>query len=389
MGGLLALLLLGACSDAPAPFAADPGESSPRLSVTGVDADDDGLDDGTEWALANQYAPVLHMPRLIDRSDAYYTWGDWAWPATVSWYLPRVRMRIHHNNCNDHQLLGENQVNATNLLQQVHQRYTLGLFGCSHESPSQRSNEDFHQDDHYFLQAVNDYSTHQGLRNPAQWETYVHSYPNDVGGITLQYWFFYPYNDGVAGFNHEGDWEHVDVKLSSSHIPAAVLYSYHGKLATYEPWQVGWSGGTHPLVWVADGTHANFRSEASCHSEITEGGSTLVGGVVFESCWTDLDARWFTWAGGRGGAQGIQGAGLVALGEKNLPAPGQQWIQYSGLWGERGNFDGTSGPKTPSYQPHWNHQRPSSGGGGGGGGGSECTEGGGPSPTDLQPACPL
>ena len=38
---------------------------------------------------------------------------------------------------------------------------------------------------------------------------------NDAGpqgyAFVLQYWFFYPYNDG--GNNHEGDWEHINVSI--------------------------------------------------------------------------------------------------------------------------------------------------------------------------------
>ena len=29
--------------------------------------------------------------------------------------------------------------------------------------------------------------------------------------FVLQYWFFYPYNDGAN--NHEGDWEHINVSI--------------------------------------------------------------------------------------------------------------------------------------------------------------------------------
>lgn len=51
-------------------------------------------------------------------------------------------------------------------------------------------------------------------------KTYVHPFLEDVHGpdghqgvqLVLQYWFFYPYNDG--GNNHEGDWEHIHVIVS-------------------------------------------------------------------------------------------------------------------------------------------------------------------------------
>lgn len=348
-GGLLALLFLAAaCTDAPTPRAAPADE--PLLTTWGIDADHDGIDDGTEWALANQYAPVLYMPNMITRAEAGAgVQGDWTWPANVDWYLPQVRMRIHHNNCTDHQLLNFGQVTPTNLLQQAHQRFKLGVFGCSHSTPVQYSDTSWHVDDHYFLQAGDDAAVHPGMRTPSQWKSYVHSYPNDIGGITLQYWVFYAYNDGISSQNHEGDWEHVAVKLNASHTPAAVIFSAHGHLNAYAPSQVTWYGGTHPEVWVADGSHASFRSQSVCNTTLTEG--------VYSSCWTNHDQRWFTWAGGRGTAAGIQGAGLVALGEKAYPTSGQQWIRYSGRWGEKGQFDGTSGPRGPAYQSSWNHQR--------------------------------
>ena len=51
-------------------------------------------------------------------------------------------------------------------------------------------------------------------------KTYVHPFLEEVEGLQgsegyqliLQYWFFYPYNDG--GNNHEGDWEHIHVIVS-------------------------------------------------------------------------------------------------------------------------------------------------------------------------------
>jgi hypothetical protein len=46
-------------------------------------------------------------------------------------------------------------------------------------------------------------------------------------GRFVTYWFFYPYNDGILGFNHEGDWEHIAVRLDSSDQPLAVAFFRH------------------------------------------------------------------------------------------------------------------------------------------------------------------
>jgi hypothetical protein len=53
-------------------------------------------------------------------------------------------------------------------------------------------------------------------------KTFVHPFITDVPGrpatdpryqLVMQYWFFYPYND--AGNIHEGDWEHINVVVTS------------------------------------------------------------------------------------------------------------------------------------------------------------------------------
>ena len=46
---------------------------------------------------------------------------------------------------------------------------------------------------------------------------FIHEDPALSGGarysLVVQYWFFYPFND--SGNNHEGDWEHLSVVLTT------------------------------------------------------------------------------------------------------------------------------------------------------------------------------
>jgi hypothetical protein len=83
----------------------------------------------------------------------------------------------------------------------------------------------------------------------------------------LQYHFFYAFNDwrlAANGINHhEGDWEMVAVYLKNGE-PHAVLLSQHG-FGAMELWKdmrrVRDEGGnetTHPLIYVALGSHANY-----------------------------------------------------------------------------------------------------------------------------------
>lgn len=58
--------------------------------------------------------------------------------------------------------------------------------------------------------------------------TYCHQFKAD-GKFVLQYWFFYPFNDWVS--DHEGDWEHVNVIVTSDDPTTAqllkVVYYFH------------------------------------------------------------------------------------------------------------------------------------------------------------------
>lgn len=91
----------------------------------------------------------------------------------------------------------------------------------------------------------------------------------------LQYHFFYAFNDwrlAANGMNHhEGDWELVAVYLKND-APYAVLFSQHGSGC-----MVRWDKArkakdengaetTHPIVYVALGSHANYAQSGMIRS---------------------------------------------------------------------------------------------------------------------------
>ena len=119
------------------------------------------------------------------------------------------------------------------------------------------------------------------VSSPKDWITYVHSYSNSLGGITLQYWRAYTWNQaGVLGIDlsHGGDWEGIAVHLNSLLVPEKVAYLEHSEIV-YETRRVQWEGN-HPLVWSEEGGHSSFPSPHG-------------GGL--RSRWT----RQETWTGGR------------------------------------------------------------------------------------------
>ncbi|HVQ94701.1 MAG TPA: hypothetical protein VMU51_26930 [Mycobacteriales bacterium] len=71
------------------------------------------------------------------------------------------------------------------------------------------------------------------------------------------YRVFYNYNDKTAFGDHEGDLELFTVELDDHDRPVAALYYGHGK-----PHRVPWAevrrDGTHPVSYVASGSHASY-----------------------------------------------------------------------------------------------------------------------------------
>jgi hypothetical protein len=83
--------------------------------------------------------------------------------------------------------------------------------------------------------------------------------------LALQYWFFYVYNDWND--KHEGDWEMIQLDFSAgtaaealSSRPREVGFSQHegGERADWGSDKLQIVGGTHPVVYPAMGSHANY-----------------------------------------------------------------------------------------------------------------------------------
>ncbi|WP_427893450.1 hypothetical protein ACQHIV_11315 [Kribbella sp. GL6] len=88
--------------------------------------------------------------------------------------------------------------------------------------------------------------------------------PKYPGQLSLEYWFFYIFND--YNNTHEGDWESIQLifdaptpEAALSTHPAAVGYSQHGgaERAKWGDAKLEIVDGTHPVVYPAAGSHAN------------------------------------------------------------------------------------------------------------------------------------
>jgi hypothetical protein len=75
--------------------------------------------------------------------------------------------------------------------------------------------------------------------------------------VAIEYWFMYLYNDFYD--KHEADWEGVTVFLRGT-SPLGVSYSAH-QGRRWSPWaSQSAQNGTHPIVYVARGSHANYSA---------------------------------------------------------------------------------------------------------------------------------
>ena len=98
---------------------------------------------------------------------------------------------------------------------------------------------------------------------------HVAAEPGRPGKLSLQYWFYYVFNDWNN--THEGDWEMIqlvfdaaDAKAALGRRPAIVGYSQHegAEQADWGDDKLELVGGTHPVVYPAAGSHANFYEDA-------------------------------------------------------------------------------------------------------------------------------
>ena len=157
----------------------------------------------------------------------------------------------------------------------------------------------------------------------------------ESGRLALQYWFFYVYND----FNnlHEGDWELIQLNFDAATLDAAlrthpteVGYSQHNgaERAEWGSDKLELVGGTHPVVYPAEGSHANYFSGALFL------GASAAQGVGCDDTnepWTQLNPV----------------VDVIPRSAKAARAS-YPWLGYHGLWGEqrRAFFNAPSGPNT-------------------------------------------
>ncbi|HZX50098.1 MAG TPA: hypothetical protein VFE94_03020 [Candidatus Paceibacterota bacterium] len=165
----------------------------------------------------------------------------------------------------------------------------------------------------------------------------------DEGHIVLQYWFFYYYNSWEGGPDHEGDWEFIQLifeqnksieeVVKQSIWPERSAYSAH--LGGYRSnWDNVEKENDRPVVYVAEGSHANHFQRGVCDVTIPTGiGSDR--GTSAKKLGT-LDLR------------------IVIdsiLGGPSISTTPQKWLLFGGRWGEDDVPFVKESPRGPLQQP--------------------------------------
>ena len=157
--------------------------------------------------------------------------------------------------------------------------------------------------------------------------------------LALQYWLFYPFNDWNN--NHEGDWEMVQLAFAAanaadalSKAPLEIGYSQHegAEKADWGEDKLKLVDGTHPVVYPAAGSHANFFDDA-----------LYIGRSAQEGVGCDDTT---------GPSGELRPVVHTIPSDPTAARSAFPWIAFEGRWGERRRAF-LNGPTGPNLKSQW------------------------------------
>lgn len=192
--------------------------------------------------------------------------------------------------------------------------------------------DDSNEHDVYYMNLLpSDVCAHYELNREYYGDVaYVHVTKGMYNGVTytsIQYWFYYAYNDFYN--KHEGDWEMIQVMLNENEKPTHLVYARHYEWETRD-WDDEYISveGNSPVVYIKKGAHASYFTPGT---------------------------KWH-W-GFRGSADGngekltVEDMEIVLLDDSENRPPEQNWLDFAGCWGDWGwDFLGSRGPPGPKFR---------------------------------------
>ncbi len=173
---------------------------------------------------------------------------------------------------------------------------------------------------------------------PATVYAHIATQADEPGRLALQYWLYYVYNDWNN--KHEGDWEMLQLVFAAEtpaealdRPPLEVGYSQHSGAQS-----AAWSNsdlereGTHPLVYSASGSHAEFF-----RSSLWFGYSAQAGVGCDDT---------------RGPSREVEPDVVVVPTRPPGAGSPYAWLGFDGLWGQRLRSP-NGGPTGPNAKTQW------------------------------------
>lgn len=246
-----------------------------RQQACAVDEDQDGLDDDFEMEIAEQYAPVLHT-HSWELQEGLASLAELAVPSAGTYYeTDKYNMQGSHWLERELITYGSHHITWDII------EYYPGL-----------DNACTHGWNQYSLDWNKRLDFAPNKEHAAAQSKPLYFHVHRVYGepyVYLQYWYFLTYNDIRAQDTwesyHEGDWEHVEIKLfqnagpgdndpidcSICHFgsvePETVYFHHHGGTHSIDADECWWSDdiGEMRYGWDFDYEHLNIWVSANAH----------------------------------------------------------------------------------------------------------------------------
>jgi hypothetical protein len=155
----------------------------------------------------------------------------------------------------------------------------------------------------------------------------------------VRYWLFYEFDDHHTLRRrlwqaHEADWESISVAIGADGQPQFAAYSQHCS-GTLRSWSaVEKRGGTHPVAYVALGSHANYFTNTPSSTRFTECLKSGTGGATATRL-AQLAQEKIVDRTGRAHPLGPPAvAGVTPLTVVPLDPASVSWARFPGRWSE-------------------------------------------------------
>lgn len=160
--------------------------------------------------------------------------------------------------------------------------------------------------------------------------------------LLVHYWLFYDFDDWHSLHSrlwqtHEADWESITVGVDQAGTAEFAAYSEHCS-GTVRPWAaVTKRGGTHPVAYVALGSHANWFTASTSSTRFTECVKGGLAGTAAAKAASFVRLAQDQVVDRMGSAHPLGPPampGVTPLQIESLDPAATAWARFPGRWGE-------------------------------------------------------